>query len=357
MHTRSLLKTLSILFVITAVVCLSLKYLLPLVFPFITAYIFMRMLLPAIRFLNKKCGLPSWFSYGSVLSGFFLSASCAFILLVWLLCRQIQLLINNFPIYYQLYSSLFYNSLTRCCNCIDYYLSMQNGTALEFANEKLADLQTCYIDKLVNNAGQIFSGCVNVFARVMALILIIVIGMIVLCRDIDKIHNVYAKSRFYPQIHKIMHTLKETGLGYLKSQGIIICANWFVCSIAFMLIHNPYFILIGLVISLVDALPILGSGMVLCPVGIYYIFHNNFPYAAILFAAYIITVFVREILEAKLLGGNMDILPFFMLLSIYIGLKIFGITGIVLGPFGVVIIRTIYETFTEDTAIKKPGKP
>ena len=114
-----------------------------------------------------------------------------------------------------------------------------------------------------------------------------------------------------------------------------------------MVIKNPYFILIGLLISLFDALPVLGSGMILCPVGIYYIFHNNFAYAAILFAAYVITIFVREILEAKLLGGNMDILPFFMLVSIYIGLKIFGIAGIVLGPFAVVITRTIYETFSD----------
>ena len=87
--------------------------------------------------------------------------------------------------------------------------------------------------------------------------------------------------------------------------------------------------------------------MVLCPVAIYYIFHSNFAYAAILFVAYIITIFVREILEAKLLGNNMDILPFFMLVSIYIGLKIFGISGIVLGPFAVVIIRTVYETFSD----------
>lgn len=208
-------------------------------------------------------------------------------------------------------------------------------------------MQSGYINKLVNNAGQIFSGCINVFAHVIALVFIILISMIVLCRDISNIHNSYAKNRFYPQIHKIMHTLKETGLGYLKSQGIIICVNWLICSIAFALIKNPYFILIGLLISIIDALPILGSGIILCPVGIYYIFHSNFAYAAILFTAYIITIFVREILEAKLLGNNMNILPFFMLVSIYIGLKIFGISGIVLGPFAVVIIRTVYETFSD----------
>lgn len=348
MNTRSLLKTFAILTVITAIVCLSLKFILPLVFPFIVAYLFLRMLLPAINFLRKKCGLPVWFSYGSILIGFFVLASSIFSLIIWLICRQVQLLINNFPIYYQLYSGLFYNCLKKCCYCIDCYLNIQNGTALNFANEKISLLQSGYIDKFVNNAGQIFSGCINVFANVIALIFIIVISMIILCKDIEHIHNIYAKNRFYPHIHKIMHTLKETGLSYLKSQGIIICTNWFICSIAFMLIKNPYFILIGLLIALIDALPILGSGIILCPMGIYYIFHSNFIYAAILFIAYIVTIFAREILEAKLLGTNMNILPFFMLVSIYIGLKIFGISGIVLGPFAVVIIRTVYETFSDE---------
>jgi len=357
MNTRSLFKTLAILVLITSLVCLSLKFLLPLIFPFIAAYLFMRMLLPAINFLRKKCGLPVWFSYGSVLTVFFVSASAAFTLIIWLICRQFQLLINNFPVYYQLYSNLFYNCLKKCCHCVDYYFSMQDGTAMEFANEKISLLQTGYIDKLVNNAGQIFSGCINVFARTLALIFIIIIGMVVLCKDIDKIHNAYAQSRFYPQIHKIMHTLKETGLGYIKSQGIIICANWFVCSIAFMIIKNPYFILIGLLVSLIDALPVLGSGMVLCPVAIYYIFHNNFAYAAVLFTAYIITIFMREILEARLLGNNMGILPFFMLVSIYTGLKIFGITGIVLGPFTIVITRTVYETCKDTAIYDGPGLP
>ena len=344
MHTQSLVRTLAIITIIAICVCVSFKYLLPLVFPFILAYMFMRMLLPAIRFLYTKAKLPVWFAYGSVLTVFFLSASGIFILLVWLICRQFQLLVNNFPIYRQLYNDLFVNCLYKCCHCIDYYFSIQDGTSLNFVNEKISMLKSEYIDTIFSNAGQIFSSCISVFTRVITLIFITTIGMIVLCKDISIIHNNYRKSRFYEQIHKIMYTLKTTGLSYIKSQSIIICANWFVCSIAFMFIKNPYFVIIGLLISLIDALPILGSGIILCPVGIYYIFKSNFLYAAIIFTAYIITIFVREILEAKLLGNNMNILPFFMLLSIYAGLKIFGISGIVLGPFAVVITRAIYDS-------------
>lgn len=347
MHTQPVYKTLAILAVITTVVCLSLKYILPLIFPFLIAYLFMRMLFPAINFLYKRCKLPVWFSYGSVLISFFLSAIGIFILVIWQLCKQLQLLISNFPVYYQLYNSMFYNCLQKCCHCIDYYLSIQDGTALNFATKKIELLQSGYIDRIFDNAGQIFSGCITIFTKTMMLIFIIVISMIVLCKDMKLIHNIYVKSRFYPHLHKIMHTLKTTGLAYLKSQGIIILINWFICSIALMFVKNPYFILIGLLISLVDALPILGSGMILCPIGIYYIFHNNFIYAAILFTAYIITIFVRELLEARLLGNNMNILPFFMLISIYIGLQIFGISGIILGPFSIVIIRAVYESVTD----------
>ncbi|MBR1740444.1 MAG: AI-2E family transporter, partial [Lachnospiraceae bacterium] len=44
--------------------------------------------------------------------------------------------------------------------------------------------------------------------------------------------------------------------------------------------------------------------------------------------------------EAKLLGKGMGINPFLMLLSIYVGIHLFGAAGILLGPLGTVLIQT-----------------
>ena len=52
---------------------------------------------------------------------------------------------------------------------------------------------------------------------------------------------------------------------------------------------------------------------------------------------------MREILEARLIGASMDILRFFILASVYIGLNVFGVSGIILGPFALILIKTLYQ--------------
>lgn len=101
--------------------------------------------------------------------------------------------------------------------------------------------------------------------------------------------------------------------------------------------------MIGLFISIFDAFPILGSGMILIPWGLVNYSMVLFSAAAVLLTAYLLTVFTRELLEARLIGSNLNTLPFFTLASIYIGISLYGVCGIFLGPFAVVLIRSIYQ--------------
>ena len=54
---------------------------------------------------------------------------------------------------------------------------------------------------------------------------------------------------------------------------------------------------------------------------------------------------VREILEAKFLGDKLEIHPLVILLSIYIGVEVFGILGILVGPmYSILAKEIIYST-------------
>ena len=167
--------------------------------------------------------------------------------------------------------------------------------------------------------------------------------MLIYNKDRQDIRKQYETSIIYKPMQKILSTLKTTGAAYVRAQLIIIATNWIVCSISFLILHNPYSILLGFIIAAVDALPVLGSGTFFVPIGIYYIITGNYLNAAIMFTAYVITLFIREILEARLLGASMDILPFYILASVYIGLNVFGVSGIILGPFGLILIKTLYK--------------
>ena len=52
---------------------------------------------------------------------------------------------------------------------------------------------------------------------------------------------------------------------YFRVQLIIMSINIVVCSTAFLMIGNPYAILLGVLTGIIDALPIFGTGTVLIP--------------------------------------------------------------------------------------------
>ena len=65
---------------------------------------------------------------------------------------------------------------------------------------------------------------------------------------------------------------------------------------------------------------------------------------AILLTVFVLCVILREFLEPKLLGKGIGIRPLYTLISMYLGIRIFGVAGFILGPIGLVIIKSLYET-------------
>ena len=138
--------------------------------------------------------------------------------------------------------------------------------------------------------------------------------------------------------------LKTTGLAYLKAQGIIIFIVAAVCVAGLLLIKSPYAILIGITIGIVDAFPIFGSGSILIPWAIIELIQKDMFHGAVLITLYVVTLLLREILEPRLMGKEMGLKPLYILMSVYVGIKLFGLGGILLGPIGLTILKTVAET-------------
>lgn len=58
---------------------------------------------------------------------------------------------------------------------------------------------------------------------------------------------------------------------------------------------------------------------------------------------YGICVLTRELLEPKLIGGRLGILPIVILASVYAGVKLYGFGGILLGPLSVLLIQELWR--------------
>ena len=77
------------------------------------------------------------------------------------------------------------------------------------------------------------------------------------------------------------------------------------------------------------------------------IFIGNYKAALILAVVYALCAALREVLEAKLMGNSMGVNEFYMLAATFIGMNLFGLWGIILGPVGLVLILELLRQLKE----------
>lgn len=102
---------------------------------------------------------------------------------------------------------------------------------------------------------------------------------------------------------------------------------------------NPYYILAGVGIGILDALPVFGTGTVLIPWTLLCFLRGKWGRGMAVFAIYLLCYFLREILEARLMANQVGLTPLETLVSIYVGLQLFGLWGFLLGPVGILIVK------------------
>ena len=162
-----------------------------------------------------------------------------------------------------------------------------------------------------------------------------------LVSDLQKFRDNIRQVVFYEEIRMIWKEVRRLINIYFKVQLRIMLINSGLCMLAFAILKNPYAIVLGIIIGIIDALPVFGTGTVLIPWILISFLIRNYRYAVILLMAYIITYFVREIMESKSMGDRLGISPFTMLVIIFTGLLVYGVAGFITGPVSYVIIKAL----------------
>ena len=100
-----------------------------------------------------------------------------------------------------------------------------------------------------------------------------------------------------------------------------------------------------------DALPFIGTSIILIPVAVLFFLEKEIWKGIVVLIIYVICVLIREFMEPKLIGKELDIFPVVMLISIFAGAKLFGLSGIIKGPLFIVLYKKLW------TMLNKVDKP
>ncbi len=133
--------------------------------------------------------------------------------------------------------------------------------------------------------------------------------------------------------------------GYIKAQLTLMSITFTISAIGLMIIGVDKPIIFALGIGLVDMLPMFGPASFYIPWMISLLVGGQIALVIKLFFLYLTTTLTRQMLEPRILGGHIGVHPLLTLLGLYLGVKLLGIPGIILGPFTMVILVASYKRY------------
>ena len=81
-------------------------------------------------------------------------------------------------------------------------------------------------------------------------------------------------------------------------------------------------------------------------------FTGDIKLAIAIFILWCIMSIVRQLVEPKIISGQIGIHPIFTLIAMYTGYKFIGIWVLLLGPIVLIILKNIYGTIIDKGVVK-----
>lgn len=335
------------LFLLTGAVYFFLKYITPLVAPALTAMLFVTIFGPTLQKMQKRLRLHR--QVGAVL---LLSVAVVVIaLLVWVLFSWI---VGSLPGWISNLENL-EKELTvivhNVCETVAQAIGV-DGVYLEetVLNRIRQGFDYFQLETLPGVLSQSLT-YVRAVASLGGFLIVFLIATVLLAKDYDAIMNRLLDREEYHVLLEIICGIIRYIATYVRAQLVIMSSIAAAAALVLGVSGIRHGVLWGILAGLMDALPFVGTGVVLVPLAIAQLFGGNYIRAVVCIVLYVACALFRELLEPRLIGRRLGVSPIAVLLSLYAGIQLFGVWGIVKGPLGFVIIYQAYRSIVRRLSV------
>ncbi|WP_058306998.1 sporulation integral membrane protein YtvI [Gracilibacillus massiliensis] len=131
--------------------------------------------------------------------------------------------------------------------------------------------------------------------------------------------------------------------GFFKAQFLVSIIIFIVSLIGLYIIVPEYALIMSLIIWIIDFIPIIGSIAILGPWALYMLITGDIFIGSQLAILSVILLAIRRTVEPKVMGKHIGLSPLATLIAMYIGLKLLGILGFIVGPLIVIAFNSAKE--------------
>lgn len=199
------------------------------------------------------------------------------------------------------------------------------------------------------------TGVISTAKQIPSILISVVVTLVLCCfmtADYDSIINFF-KYQLPKEKRKDLTratVLLKSSLGKMaKAYLLIMFITFLEVSTGFYvlkllgLFNSGYIVILAIVISIIDIIPVLGTGTVLLPWTAYSLIVGDYGLAIGLGIMYATITVLRQIIEPKFVAGQLGLPPFMTLIAMFLGLKIFGVLGVFILPIFIIMLKLLND--------------
>jgi len=333
-HKRDFLITCAYWAVIAAAVYLCFEYLLPISVPFILGILIAYLVVRLTRWFHcsnrlLRLGL-SLLIYGIIGTMVTLAAAKGAALITGI--------IKWLPEVYELkllpFATLCYNWCMTTIQTLDPALINALNMLLDSLLSSLERLFSTLSGFAVNLVSGIATGVPSLILSLLAMIF----STVFVVSDYERIAaftSEHLPRNVKAVLKKVRIYLKDTLFVVIRSYAMIMLLTFTELSILFSIFGIQNAVLKAALIAMLDILPILGTGGIMIPWAVISLVLGYTRLGIHLLIIYVIVTVVRNYMEPKIVGTQLGLHPIITLVSMFIGLRLFGFWGLFGLPVGI----------------------
>lgn len=322
--------------------------------PFLLAVVFAIFLEPLVKLLTRVAKLNRVAASVSVCTTFTLTLLFLAYLLGAKVYTEVVGFVKKAPGYLDEINQYFNNTAGRTEGLYD---SLPETTAIqlrEWTTNGISSL-TDSLSGILGGVSGYLIGAAKVLPDMFIWFIVFLVALYLFSMNMPVLRSgflAFFEEKSRAKVSVVLDELRRAIFGFLQSQ-IILCAIVYAMSLAgFLILGVSYPMAVALLVVLVDIMPIVGVGSALVPWAVFCFATGDMFLGIGLIIMFVVITIVRRTVEPKVLGDAVGIGSLSALISLYVGFKLVGVVGLLLGPIVVILYQAMRKVGLLNIKIK-----
>ena len=311
--------------------------------PFILAWVCAIISEGATNFMNRKLHMPRGLAVIILILLFFGFAGIMVAVLVSTAGVLVSKIAGNMSYYY----SVIVEALNRL---------QEKLTAFDIGEEQFAQVQK-WVSDFFADAGKwltsLASGTVDIISSTstgIVFVIVFFVSLFFFCRDhhslVEKMARIVPEKQ-RSKVTAVYARFADVIRGFCVAQLALIGVSMLICILFFFILGVDNAFSIGVLCGILDILPIVGPTTIILPWAIFSLIEGNLFMGIGLIALLAVLTVVKNVLQPKFVGDRIGLHPLVTLVGIFVGMKVFGLWGLALGPIILAMAVCVYNSIRE----------